>query len=224
MPRPGHDLLIRVLPLMLAVGVGLALLTAVVLSHAKRAAAMVSHAEAMALHDPLTALPNRRLFQDRLERALAAIRRDEGRVALLLIDLDWFKDVNDRLGHAAGDDLLREVAGRFLASLRETDTVARIGGDEFAVVQTGLNQPDGASRLADRLIQRLTAPFDLADGSANIGCSIGIAIAPWDGTDATSMLRRADAALYAAKKAGRGRFRWAIETEKGVAALGTMPT
>ncbi len=164
----------------------------------------------IAHHDPLTGLANRRLFQERMELALtlAAGRCAAGAVAVLCLDLDRFKAVNDTLGHAAGDLLLRQVAERLRAATRATDTVARIGGDEFIVMQAGVRQPEMAGLLAARLVEALCAPFDLAGKPANIGASVGIALYPRDGDDASELLRVADVALYEAKQNGRGTHRF----------------
>ncbi len=157
----------------------------------------------LAHHDALTGLPNRLLFRERLDRALAVARRGAG-FALLLVDLDYFKEVNDTLGHPVGDALLQAVAGRMQAELRETDTLARLGGDEFAVIAVNVAQPQGATIVARRLVEVLAAPFDLDGQQVVIGGSIGITLAPADGLDADGLLKGADMALYCAKAEGRG--------------------
>ncbi len=167
------------------------------------AEARIAH---MAHHDPLTELPNRTLFNVRLSEALARARRGE-QFALFCLDLDRFKDINDTLGHPIGDALLRAVTDRLRAGIRPTDTLARMGGDEFALIQSRLEQPGDAIALAERLIAALQEPFELEGYHVTSGSSIGIAVAPDDGTDGDSLLRRADMALYAAKAEGRGRFR-----------------
>ncbi len=167
------------------------------------AEARIAH---MAHHDPLTELPNRTLFNVRLSEALARARRGE-QFALFCLDLDRFKDINDTLGHPIGDALLRAVTDRLRAGIRPTDTLARMGGDEFALIQSRLEQPDDAIALAERLIAALQEPFELEGYHVTSGSSIGIAIAPDDGTDGDSLLRRADMALYAAKGDGRGCYR-----------------
>ncbi|CAH2602064.1 EAL domain-containing protein [Rhodovastum atsumiense] len=169
----------------------------------RRAEAQITH---MAHHDALTGLPNRVLFQSRLQEALARARRGES-FAVLCLDLDGFKTVNDTLGHPAGDMLLREVTGRMRREIRETDTLARLGGDEFAIIQTGAAQPEAAVALAERLIALLAEPFDLDGQHAVVGTSIGIALLPRDGEDADTALKNADLALYRAKGDGRGTFR-----------------
>ena len=159
----------------------------------------------LARHDPLTGLANRAMLQERTEQAIAAMPRT-GPVAMLCLDLDQFKPVNDSLGHAAGDALLCEVANRITAWVRPTDTVARLGGDEFAVLQVGIERPEDAGRLAARLLSVLAAPFVFDGQTLPISASLGIAVAPADGTDYAVLLRNADAALYRAKADGRGRW------------------
>jgi diguanylate cyclase (GGDEF)-like protein len=162
----------------------------------------------LARHDALTDLPNRILFRSRLQQALAQAERRAGRVAILCLDLDHFKDVNDTLGHAAGDQLLRQATGRIQDLIRRGDTLARLGGDEFAIVQSDLDQPDGAAGLAQRVIDALSRPFDLDGQEVTIGCSVGIAIYPDDHSDADNLLRDADLALYRTKAEGRGSYRF----------------
>ena len=170
----------------------------------------VAHASHLASHDVLTGLPNRALFQDRLRQAVLGYRR-HGRdtVAVLCLDLDHFKEVNDTLGHAAGDRLLSEVALRISACLRESDTFARLGGDEFAIVQTDVAQPGGAATLAARLLATFEQPFDLDGQEAVVGTSIGIAVAETpDGADPSRLMQEADLALYDAKAGGRREYRF----------------
>jgi len=164
----------------------------------------------LATHDALTGLPNRGVFMDRLDLALATMRREgTDAVALFCLDLDRFKAVNDTLGHAMGDELLRQVAARLRAELRDTDTVVRLGGDEFAIIQPRLNHPHSADNLAQRLIDVLEAPFDLGGQHVHVGVSIGIAMAKGRGhPEAEVLLSDADTALHAAKRDGRGTFRF----------------
>lgn len=162
----------------------------------------------MAHHDGLTGLPNRLLFQQRLEEALERRRRQNDGVALLCLDLDHFKQVNDTLGHPAGDILLKEVAKRLLACVREGDVVARLGGDEFAILQCGANQPEQAADLAQRTVEVLSARYRLEGDHAIIGASVGVAVANPDLCTADMLLRSADLALYQAKESGRGAFRF----------------
>jgi diguanylate cyclase (GGDEF)-like protein len=161
----------------------------------------------LAHHDPLTGLPNRLLFLDRLTHAQAEARRRGERVAALCLDLDRFKEVNDTLGHAAGDQLLRTVGTRLGACLRESDTLARFGGDEFAIIQAPLAEPDDAAGLARRLIEALSEEFDLGGEAVRVGVSIGIAISDGMQTEAAQrLLQDADLALYRAKEAGGGQY------------------
>ncbi|CAN5440813.1 EAL domain-containing protein [soil metagenome] len=169
----------------------------------KRAEAQIAR---LAHYDPLTELPNRLLFQKDLSAALArAVRRGE-LVAVHCIDLDRFKTVNDTLGHPIGDALLKTAAERLRACVREGDTVARLGGDEFAVVQTGLADLSGATRLAGRIVEALAETFDLQGHQVMIGGSVGVAVSPHDGADSDELLKKADMALYRAKADGRGTF------------------
>jgi diguanylate cyclase (GGDEF)-like protein/PAS domain S-box-containing protein len=162
----------------------------------------------MAHHDSLTGLPNRRMFMDRLVQVLARSKRDGTTVAVLCLDLDRFKHVNDLGGHAAGDELLRQVANRLADSSRTEDTVARLGGDEFAVIQVGVAHPDGPGIMAERMVKAIGKPFDLGGQQTMIGTSIGIALHPGDGEEGDDLVRAADTALYRAKEAGRGTFRF----------------
>jgi diguanylate cyclase (GGDEF)-like protein len=161
-----------------------------------------------ARHDVLTDLPNRLLFRERLDETLAESQRSNERFAVLWLDLDRFKAVNDALGHAVGDELLVAVADRIRAMLRQGDLVARLGGDEFAILQRASEQPLAASSLADRLIAELSQPFNVQDHELHIGASVGMAIWPSDGADAETLLKNADLALYRAKADGRGVFRF----------------
>jgi diguanylate cyclase (GGDEF)-like protein len=161
----------------------------------------------MAHHDALTRLPNRIRFREELEEGLARAHSDEA-LAVLCLDLDNFKSVNDTLGHPVGDALLKVVAERLLEAAGETSTVARLGGDEFAIVQTGASQPVGATVLAQHLIETIAAPYEIDGHSVVIGTSIGIAVAPNDGTDPDAILKNADLALYRAKAEGRGIYRF----------------
>jgi diguanylate cyclase (GGDEF)-like protein/PAS domain S-box-containing protein len=159
-------------------------------------------------HDALTGLPNRNLFDDRLRTATVKARRHGDRFALMLVDLDRFKSVNDRLGHLAGDALLVEVGQRLQACVRASDTVARLGGDEFAVVLEEVDGPDAVREVAARICADMARPFELAEGQAQIGASVGVVLGPDDAANATELMRRADAALYAVKKGTRGAFRF----------------
>lgn len=162
----------------------------------------------MAEHDALTELPNRVLLRARLEHALADTRDGNLHLAVLMLDLDRFKEINDTLGHPAGDTLLRSVAARLLDCGRQTTFIARLGGDEFAVVDYVTNPAIDAASLAETIKSALCEPFDLGDHQVIVGTSIGIAIAPRDSADSNTILRSADLALYAAKSGGRGAFRF----------------
>ena len=167
----------------------------------------------LAHHDPLTQLPNRLLLFSRLDHALATARRDGGVVALLMFDLDRFKDINDSFGHLLGDQLLLQVAERLSARLRAADFFARLGGDEFTVLLDGLTRPEDAARVAGEIIHNLAQPFRLANG-AEIQCSasIGISLFPGHGDTAESLLQQADTAMYRAKAEGRGHFQYFSES------------
>lgn len=158
----------------------------------------------LATHDPLTGLPNRTLLDDRLSQAIALTHRDNSCCAVLVCDLDRFKRINDSLGHRAGDELLQEVAKRLTGVVRPTDTVARIGGDEFVLVGCGLAGPDEAMDLATRVIEALAVPARIAGIDVHISPSVGIAIYPNDGDSLEALLAHADAAMYSAKHRGRG--------------------
>jgi diguanylate cyclase (GGDEF)-like protein len=157
--------------------------------------------EHQALHDPLTDLPNRTLFADRVEQALAAARRNQVDVALLLMDLDRFKDINDTLGHQAGDILLRELASRLRKALRASDTVARLGGDEFALLLPEVRDRQAIEDVVTKVQEAVQRPFYLQGLPLSVESSIGVAMFPRDGADATTLLQRADIAMYVAKKA-----------------------
>ena len=154
-------------------------------------------------HDELTGLPNRKLFQDRLAQALAQAQRHDWGFALHFLDLDGFKAVNDSLGHPVGDELLKAIAAIVTGCIRQTDTAARIGGDEFAVVQTEFKDRQGAIDVATRIIDALSRPLRIGEHDVEIGVTIGIAIYPEDGTDALQLQQNADSALYAGKAKGK---------------------
>ncbi|MFL5222131.1 MAG: EAL domain-containing protein [Microvirga sp.] len=168
-----------------------------------RAEARIEH---MARHDALTGLANRVLFREEMEKALVRVARGET-VAVLCLDLDHFKSVNDTLGHPVGDGLLKAVTERLLACVRDTDTVARLGGDEFAILQAGLDKPESAAILAQRLIDDVCEPYDIDGHEVVVGASVGIAIAPSDGDHPDQLLKNADMALYRAKSDGRRLYR-----------------
>jgi diguanylate cyclase (GGDEF)-like protein len=171
----------------------------------KRREQQIQH---LAFHDSLTGLPNRLLFHDRIEEALAEAQARGEAVAVLCLDLDHFKNVNDSLGHAAGDAVLRQIGERLRNCVRDRDTVARLGGDEFGIVLAKLTDPDFATTLAWRVISALGEPIDLNGHQAVVGTSIGIATSASDGLDGDKLLKNADLALYRAKADGRGTFRF----------------
>ena len=156
--------------------------------------------------DPLTGLPNRRMFQDRLEHELKKSHRDKSTLALMFIDLDKFKEVNDTLGHGKGDILLIEAARRISACVRESDTVARLGGDEFTVILSELDAPNNIGRIAQSIIDALIAPFTLENETAFVSASIGITLYPDDASNLDMLMSNADQAMYVSKSAGRNRF------------------
>ncbi|HEX4780307.1 MAG TPA: diguanylate cyclase [Usitatibacter sp.] len=160
----------------------------------------------LARRDSLTRLHNRLSFLEILPKALARMARQRRWMAVLFVDLDRFKEVNDTRGHDAGDEVLKAVAGRLMDSVRVTDTVARLGGDEFTVILEGLAAPEEAATIATKIITALSEPFDTSAGACSIGASIGIATSLGDAIDPDALLKRADAAAYAAKNAGRGRY------------------
>jgi len=158
--------------------------------------------ERLAHYDPLTTLPNRALFFDRLENAVARARREDRRFALLFIDLDGFKAVNDRFGHDAGDFLLFEIAKRLRSAIRDSDTAGRMGGDEFTVLLENIAKVDDAAAVADKIRAALVEPAAVPSGEkVTVGASIGIAVFPDDGADGESILKAADSAMYAIKLA-----------------------
>jgi diguanylate cyclase (GGDEF)-like protein len=170
----------------------------------REAEAQIAH---MAHHDALTNLPNRVLLRERLDEALAHVERG-GRIAVLYLDLDHFKSINDTLGHGIGDELLKQAALRLRGCLREGDTIARLGGDEFAIIQTDIASPSDAASLAARVRDALTAPYELDGHQVPADASIGISLAPDDTVDADQLLKNADMALYRSKADGRGTFRF----------------
>ncbi len=165
-----------------------------------------AQAQHLASHDPLTGLPNRAMFEDRLAGELARVRETSGSLALLYLDLDGFKAVNDTLGHPAGDELIREVGRRLATTVRSTDLVARVGGDEFAVIQCDIATPAAAEILCMRIIEAIDVPFEIAGSQARVGISLGLALGPADAGERSELTRKADIALYEAKVAGKGRY------------------
>jgi diguanylate cyclase (GGDEF)-like protein/PAS domain S-box-containing protein len=162
----------------------------------------------LASYDPVTNLPNRELLHQRLDEALAGARRHDSMIGVFLLDLDRFKSINDTFGHAAGDRLLRSCAKRLEACIRQTDTLARIAGDEFALIQVGVERAEQAQALCRRLLAALVEPFDFDGHEIIITASIGVALAPTDAEEPARLLQHADVALYRAKDEGRNAFRF----------------
>ena len=176
--------------------------------------------ESMAFRDGLTGLPNRMLLLDRIHQALPLSERTHRELAVCFIDLDGFKEINDRFGHDAGDRLLQAVAVRMQACLRGNDTVARLGGDEFVLVLAQLHSREECQAILDRVLEFVREPVAVtADQSAAVSASIGVALCPEDGTEPELLLARADAAMYAAKRAGRNRVRYFHERHSAAATL-----
>ena len=184
----------------------------------KAAEARIEH---LANHDALTNLPNRFLLLDRLDQAILQARRQQHRAAVLFINLDRFKPINDTLGHELGDDLLLQVARRCMQTVRETDTVARQGGDEFVVVLPDLASVQDATAIARKLVQVLEVPYRLGEHELTVTASIGVALYPDDGATASTLLRHADAAMYGAKTDGRNCFQF-YSAELNTASLGEL--
>lgn len=162
----------------------------------------------LAYYDALTGLPNRQLFADRIEQAIAHAHRDQSSFSLLFLDLDRFKETNDRLGHRAGDSLLREVARRLRLAMREADTVARLGGDEFVIIVERTEADSDAAAVATKILQTLASPSHDFDSDTLASASIGIARYPRDGRSTDELMRNADQAMYRAKRDGHGLYRF----------------
>lgn len=160
----------------------------------------------LSYHDQLTGLPNRTLFADRMQQGLASAKRKGHELALLFIDLDGFKQVNDSLGHDIGDALLMAVAARLRGCVRNMDTVARMGGDEFVIVLPEVGGPEDASKVAGKVLAMIDLPIDIAGKEVSVGASIGISLFPQDGKETDTLLRQADAAMYQAKFVGKDRY------------------
>jgi diguanylate cyclase (GGDEF)-like protein len=196
------------------------------------AARAAKHAEALqaaneqlrniALYDQLTGLPNRLLLEDRVEQAMLRADRNNKPCALMFIDLDHFKPVNDTFGHRVGDSLLRAVAGRLGSCLRKEDTVARAGGDEFVIVLGELHSADDAVLICDKVLKGLSQPFAVERHALSISCSIGVSVYPKDGRTLTELMTNADVAMYHAKKSGRNGYRFFTPGLEGAAGR-TVP-
>jgi diguanylate cyclase (GGDEF)-like protein/PAS domain S-box-containing protein len=168
----------------------------------------------LAHHDHLTGLPNRSLFLDQLEHAIKLAKRRQQKTAVLFLDLDGFKQINDTLGHDAGDELLKEVAIRLKTVIRESDVAARMGGDEFTFVLNDIGTHENAAAVAEKIIETLSEKFNLKGHESQIGGSIGIAIHPNDAVDHEALLRKADEAMYVAKKSGKNTYRFCLPVEE----------
>jgi two-component system, cell cycle response regulator len=173
----------------------------------------------LAQYDQLTGLVNRTLFRDRLVQAMARSKRLQQPLGLMLLDLDRFKAVNDTMGHSVGDQLLKAVADRLQACVREVDTVARMGGDEFTIILEGLSSESDISIIAQRITNSLAEPFELNDHKASIGVSIGITVYPSDDHEIDELLKHADAAMYRAKQQGGNSFQFYTPTRSSSAPL-----
>jgi diguanylate cyclase (GGDEF)-like protein/PAS domain S-box-containing protein len=165
----------------------------------------------LAYYDLLTGIPNRTLFYDRLERALIRSNDNEKSVALLFMDLDGFKVINDSLGHAAGDLILKEVAARIESNIRKSDTVSRLGGDEFTVILENVNNHEDVKVVTEAIIEKILLPYNILEREITLGVSIGIALAPYDESTVEGLVRKADAAMYDAKESGKGRYSFSSE-------------
>lgn len=208
--RPGEAMIRQFFWALLGVGVVFAAILVLAVHRLRAAAAEIGLRERqiqrLAGQDELSLLPNRRTFDLRLDQELAQLGRNGSGLAVLLLDLDRFKAVNDTYGHTAGDELIRQVAERLSGMMRRGDTVARLGGDEFGIIQTLAAAPDDAAALGERILESLTRPFAIMGVETTVGCSIGIALAPRDGEDRETLLRLADTALYQSKNEGRNRY------------------
>jgi diguanylate cyclase (GGDEF)-like protein len=192
----------------IAISLLIGLLVWVFLDDRARAFHAADQAMQLALYDALTGLPNRKLLDERLKQAIANARRDKSRLALLFIDLDKFKPVNDNYGHAYGDLLLKEVAQRLHGCMRESDTAARIGGDEFVALLPHVEDSRAAAAVADKILRQLNLPYEIAGHVFEISASIGGALYPDNGTDGKTLIKSADEAMYEAKDAGRSTIRF----------------
>ena len=174
----------------------------------KRAEETIRH---MATHNALTDLPTARLFRDRLSMAMSLSRRNKSVAAVMFLDLDGFKAVNDTYGHDVGDALLQEVSKRLRSCVRQTDTVARTGADEFLLVMTDLRCAENVVPTAEKILQALAAPFSFQEIALSVGVSIGIAFFPNDGADIDLLIKRADQAMYAVKGSGKNAYCFAVQ-------------
>ncbi len=169
--------------------------------------------KSLALHDELTGLPNRRLLMDRLALAIAHARRSQRTMAVMFIDLDGFKQINDTFGHDGGDDLLCQVAHRLVATVRQEDTVARLGGDEFMIALPELSHADDAAELGATVIQAISKPYRIQDQDVRVTASIGLSVYPIHGENLETLMKSADLALYEAKHSGKNDYRMSGSAE-----------
>ena len=176
--------------------------------------------ESLALNDPLTGLANRRLLAERMSMALVHARRNKSTMAVVYLDLDGFKQINDTLGHGAGDVLLKMVAGRLVAAVREEDTVARLGGDEFIIVLFHISGSHEAATVASKVIEAVSPSYGIEGQTVSITASAGIGIYPVHGEDADTLMKSADLALYEAKRAGKDTYRISEHTDRSAGACG----
>ncbi len=207
--RPGDPILSRLLPIAIFSALAIAIFAWLSYAHVARVTANMLHSEEkaqhLAGHDTLSGLPNRLRFTEHLHALLSRIDREEAGLAVVFVDLDKFKEVNDTYGHAAGDLVIVGCAERMASQLRANDVLARFGGDEFAIIQTGVKSPRDAEVLARRIIESIRPAFQIGEAEAYVGASIGIALAPDNASDAAELMRLADIAMYRAKNSGRNR-------------------
>ncbi len=170
--------------------------------------------ESLALHDPLTGLPNRRLLMDRLSLSIAHAHRNQSTMAVMYLDLDGFKLINDTLGHDAGDTLLQMVADRLVAAVRQEDTVSRLGGDEFVIGLSELSHADDAVNMASKVIQALAQPYNIQGRNVSMTASVGVGIYPAHGLEVETLMKNADLALYEAKRTGKNTYRIAAHIDR----------
>ncbi len=169
--------------------------------------------KSLALHDELTGLPNRRLLMDRLSFSIAHARRNKCTMAVLFLDLDGFKQINDTLGHDAGDTLLTMVAARLVAAVRQEDTVARLGGDEFVIALWEISDADDVVKLVSKVVQAVSQPYSIQGGSVSMTVSVGVGIYPTHGEEVETLMKNADLALYEAKRTGKNNYRIAAHPD-----------
>lgn len=170
--------------------------------------------ESLALHDPLTGLPNRRLLMDRLSLAIAHAHRNQSTMAVMYLDLDGFKLINDTLGHDVGDTLLQMVADRLVATVRQEDTVSRLGGDEFVIGLSELSHADDAVNMVSKVIHALAQPYNIQGRNVSMTASVGVGIYPTHGVEVETLMKSADLALYEAKRTGKNTYRIAAHIDR----------